>query len=201
MRAGVAKGYAVGTRSMVGEFAHPTPWIVPDVPRSLEAQPMIFRPTHKLARKIGVALSERLPLDANPFADWSANLFIFERVQHVILTNTASLYSMLMLGRGITDDSRFLDRAVTCMREFMSDDRNEDLFREFVMPHAGMALFSKSLDRSVLGSMNELVYLAKWHLADGLSLAGASRQVNHTPMSPLRYRNPREAFRSLKEES
>ena len=42
------------------------------------------------------------------FADWSAHLFTAERTQYILISNTASLYSMVMFGRGITDDCRFI---------------------------------------------------------------------------------------------
>ncbi|NOZ21562.1 MAG: hypothetical protein GXP25_10795 [Planctomycetes bacterium] len=39
----------------------------------------------------------------NPFADWPAHLFAADRVQYILATNTPSLYSMAIHGRGITD--------------------------------------------------------------------------------------------------
>ena len=54
---------------------------------------MIFRLSTKLATKLKVAPSKVLPLDKNPFADWSAHFFMGERTQFLIVTNTASLYS------------------------------------------------------------------------------------------------------------
>ena len=68
---------------------------------------MIFRLSQKLATKLKVAPSE-MPLDANPFADWSAHLFTAERMQFVILTNTESLYSTVMSGRGGSPMHSFL---------------------------------------------------------------------------------------------
>jgi hypothetical protein len=55
---------------------------------------MIFRLTHKLAKKIRIAPLQNLPPDRNPFIDWTAHLFTAERVQYLIVTNTTSLYSL-----------------------------------------------------------------------------------------------------------
>jgi hypothetical protein len=33
-----------------------------------------------------------MPLDENPYADWSCHLFTADRTQYIILSNTASLY-------------------------------------------------------------------------------------------------------------
>lgn len=160
---------------------------------------MIFRLTRKLAKKIGITPSQYLPLERNPFADWSAHLFTAQRVQYVIMTNTPSLYSMVMYGRGITDDNLFIKNALSCMSEFMTDDGNEFLFRRLIAPRTGSISFSKMGDRRVLGSINEFVIRAKYHLfEDEVSPFGASHLLNQTPMSYLGYRNPKEAFKSLR---
>jgi len=91
---------------------------------------MIFRLTQKLAKKIGIRPSRCLQLEMNPFADWCVHLFTAQRVQYVIMTNTPSLYSMVMYGRGITNDNQFVKRALSYMSEFMTDDGNEFLFRK-----------------------------------------------------------------------
>ena len=45
-----------------------------------------------------------MPLDGNPFADWSANLFVADRTQYILLSNTRPFYSTVMYGKGITND-------------------------------------------------------------------------------------------------
>ena len=88
---------------------------------------MIFRLSQKLAAKIKVSLKTSAPLGAKPFADWSGNVFTAQRAQYILLTNTASLYSVVTFGRGITDDARFLDGALSAIREFMAEDGTESI--------------------------------------------------------------------------
>lgn len=83
---------------------------------------MIFRLSAKLATKLKVTPSKALPLDKNPFADWSGHAFTAARTQFVIVTNTASLYSTVFYGRGVPSDSHFIERALSSVREFMEDD-------------------------------------------------------------------------------
>ena len=92
---------------------------------------MIFRLSQKLAKKIKEAPKQSLPPEPNPFADWSGHLFTADRTQYMILTNTPSLYSAVMYGRGITNDSQFLDRALNCIRELMMDDGFEFVWNLF----------------------------------------------------------------------
>ena len=162
---------------------------------------MIFRLSQKLAKKIKEAPSQSLPLDSNPFADWSAHLFTADQTQYLIVTNTPSLYSVVMYGKGITTDHEFIDRAGECIREFMGYDGQEFIYRRFVAPATGEVRFSKALNKATTGSMNDLVRCGKlWLVESGLSPFDTSCKLNEMPMSLLKYGNPREAFKALKVE-
>ena len=159
---------------------------------------MIFRLSQKLAAKLKILPKVCLPLDANPFADWSAHLFTAQRTQYFIITNTASLYSVLMYGKGILDDGQFLNAALSALREFLPADGNEFIFRKFIAPVSGKVRFSKALSRSVTGSVNDLVYHATmWMVERELSPFDASFKLNDIPFSALGYKNPREAFKAM----
>ena len=128
---------------------------------------MIFRLTQKLGKKIGVEPTTCLPPASHPFLDWTANLFTVQRVQYIIVTNTQSLYSVVMFGRGITDGNQFLKRALSSMRQLMEDNGNEFLYQRLIAPHTGRISFSKTGDNRVLGSINELIFQATCHLETG----------------------------------
>ncbi|MEX0867448.1 MAG: hypothetical protein WD030_08815 [Pirellulales bacterium] len=159
---------------------------------------MTCRLSQKFATKIHEKPTKSLPLDENPYADWSGHLFTADRTQYVIVTNTASLYSALLFGRGITDDNQFLRRALDTIREVMDDDGLEFIHRRFVAPSTGMVQFSMALNRSVTGSMNDMVQCAKFLLAEEeLSPFDVAFKLNEMPMSALKYVDPREALKYL----
>ena len=126
-----------------------------------------------------------MPLDDNPYADWSAHLFTSDRVQYIILTNTASLYSCVMYGKGITDDGTFIDRALSTMRDFTADDGQQFVYRKFIAPASATVYFAKALNRSVTGSMNDHVHAAKFLLPDDMAPGEIGYRLNETPMSAL----------------
>ena len=160
---------------------------------------MIIRVSAKLGKKIHVMPTQSLPLDANPFADWSAHIFTADRTQYILITNTASLYSMVMYGKGITNDSLFLQRAISLIGDVLKDDGHEFIFERLVAPASSRVFFSKALNRTVTGSMNDLVYQAKSYLIEGLmSPYDTSFRLNAMPMGQLKYDNPREALLKLK---
>ena len=163
---------------------------------------MILRLSQKLAKKVHESPTRVLPLDANPFADWSAHLFTADRTQYIIFSNTASMYSAVLYGAGITWDGELIQRGLGQVREVMMDDELDFFYQRFVAPASGTVRFSKSLNRSVTGLMNDFVAHAKLLLADGeLSPYEVSFKLNETPMAPHRYANPREVLKSLQPES
>lgn len=159
---------------------------------------MIFRLTQKLAKKLDAYLNPCLPVAENPFLDWHAHLFTADRARYIIVTNTASLYSMVMPGRGIRDENEFIQATVSLMRDFMSLDGNEFYYKRFVTPMAPIML-CKTGDRRILGSMNDLIYLAKVDLKEfQMSPFDTSKRLNETPMSVLANGHPKDAFRALR---
>ncbi|MFH0795020.1 MAG: hypothetical protein V2A74_13420 [bacterium] len=159
---------------------------------------MILRLTARLGKKIGVFPSRSLPAEPNPFADWTAHLFTAERVQYILITNTASLYSMVTYGAGITSDSSFLARMTSCMGEFIRDDGHEAIFERHISPSTAQIFLSKTLNRAVTGSMNDLAFNAKTLIIERqISPYDVSFLLNQILMSYLKYKVPREAFESL----
>lgn len=159
---------------------------------------MIIRVSAKLSKKIHLTPEKSLPADENPFADWSAHLFTADRTQYILITNTASLYSMVMFGRGIANDWQFLDRITSYMSEFIRDNGYEFIYERLIAPSMGNVAFSKALNRSVTGSMNDLVFMAKTRLVEQeVSPYDVSFWLNEVPMSYLKMGRPKDAFEAL----
>jgi len=165
---------------------------------------MIFRLSQMLAKKLKAGNLVSVPFGENPYADWSAHLFTVARTQYIIVANTKSLYSVVMYGKGITDDSHFIDRALSSLREFMEADGLTFVYQRFVAPASGSVQFAKAANRSATGSMNELIKFAKLLLGEGeLSPHDVGFNLNDILLSALArsktdfYWKPREAFKSL----
>ncbi len=165
---------------------------------------MIVRISHKLNIKIKAGPLPQQPLDENPFADWSAHQFVADRTQYILLSNTKSLYSTVMYARGITGDGRFIERALSSLREFMEDDGQAFVYHRFIAPASTTVRFAKALDRTVTGCMNELIVQATALLAEGeLSPFDVGFRLNEILLSALaaskaeKYGTPRDAFKSM----
>ena len=163
---------------------------------------MILRLSQKLNKKIKAGPLKAMPLDDNPYADWSCHLFTADRTQYILMSNTKSLYSCVMFGKGITDDSRFIERVLSSIREFMEDDGQAFVYQKFIAPASGTVSFAKALNRSVTGSMSDLVKHAEsWLIEHELSPFDVGFKLNQIPLSVFGYRSPREAFKDLVNEA
>jgi hypothetical protein len=165
---------------------------------------MIFRLSQSLISKIKEGHLPTAALDKNPYADWSARLFRADRTQYILLSNTASLYSVVMFGRGISYDGQFINHAVDCLRECMTHDGLGLIYTNFIVPAMGTIRFCKPLNRSVTGSMNELELIAKRLLKTGeWAPFDLGAKLNETLLAALGgkethgYATPREAFKQL----
>lgn len=165
---------------------------------------MILRLTQRLNDKIKAGTLPSAPLDENPYADWSARLFIASRIQYILLSQTVSLYSVAMYGRGITYDGQFIDRALENIREFMTYDGLGLVYMNFIAPTAGIIRFRRALNRSVTSALNEIEATAKLYLAPGkMSPFDVGFKLNETLLPTIATRapgdraTPREAFKHL----
>jgi hypothetical protein len=164
---------------------------------------MIFRLSQKLNAKIKVGTLGAWPLDENPFADWSAGLLLVGRSQYILVTNTKSLYSTVLPGKGVTDEKTFLERALSSIREFMDADGQEGVYERLVAPVSGSVQFAKALNRSVTGSMNDMTkHAAYWLSAGDVSPVEIGSRLKGIPMSALKHDGsthgfPRDAFKAM----
>lgn len=165
---------------------------------------MILRLSQKLNTKIKAGKLTEMPLDKNPYADWSCHLFTADRTQYILLSNTASLYSCVMFGKGITDDSRFIERALSTIREFMEDDGQAFIYQKFIALASAQVSFAKAVNRKVTGSINELVMAATQSLESGdVAPHDVGFGLNDLLLSAIAseekrsYGRPKEAFKRL----
>jgi hypothetical protein len=104
----------------------------------------------------------------------------------------------------VSGDGHFIERALSSIREFMEEDGQEFIYRRFIAPASASVRFAKALDRSVTGSMNDLIRHATAWLAEGdPSPHDVGIRLNDILLSALPgsksvpYGRPRDAFREL----
>ncbi|VTT97572.1 Uncharacterized protein OS=Pelobacter carbinolicus (strain DSM 2380 / Gra Bd 1) GN=Pcar_1474 PE=4 SV=1 [Gemmataceae bacterium] len=164
---------------------------------------MILRLPLKLNARIGGGTVGAMAPHANPLLDWSVRAFEAGRNEYVLLSNTRSLYSAVLDGVANENAARFAERVVGLIRAILEGAGHGTLVGHRDEPAIGWVQFAKALDRSVTGSMNELVAYAEMLLAGGdLSVPEVGVRLNDLLLSALaggadKYGTPRGAFAAL----
>lgn len=146
----------------------------------------ILRLTSKLATKIKVRLPPEPTLLVDVYSDWCAHTFT-AGIHYVIFTNSYSLLSIVVPGRGLTSREALMDAFAKGVESYGRASGRANIFRRFVLaPAAQDVRLEKIGDRSVLGSMNELIFLARCDLIEGgVTAEVATKRLNVVPMSML----------------
>lgn len=163
---------------------------------------MILRLSEKLAAKIDAPEAEAMALADDPLTDFTARLFTVARTQYVLVSNTASLYSVLLPGRGMRSPHELIIPFLRTLEDQLAREGFTDAYQTRIAPGSGAIVYGKALSRSVTGSMNDQVVQAKRTLADGIDLDASADILNGMPLFTLidargRYAQPREALRRL----
>jgi len=162
---------------------------------------MVLRFTGKLSKKLKIGPITKVERDPGPFLEWYANLFTANRTQYILVTEARSLLSIVIYGRGVVDDSIFINHFLSFLREYLDEKGNRLIFERVIGPNSGQITMSKTASKSILGSMNDMVSMSKFTLQrEDVSLMYLTEMINRTPFKAIDYQSPLEAFGNLKVE-
>jgi hypothetical protein len=152
---------------------------------------MILRATKKVRDRIGLKASDcEPPNHASRFLEeWYVNSITIDRRQYLIFSEAITLYSVVVLSKGITS------------RKILEEQAIDILFKQFKY-HAGLdgrifeslaqsIFILKAHDRSILSSMNQLVFAAQY---GGDDPSQGFDDLNDLILGILKYDSPRDAF-------
>lgn len=154
----------------------------------------VLRCTAKLLNAMGLGPSD-LKVDTEatkPWLEWYANLLLLHRRKCLLVTNAATLYSVFVPAVRKVDlqniDSLFREQLEKSMA-IIGIDRHDS---ERVLADLGRAVFAKTVDRSVLGSMTDLAIQIQYNMAlrgelEELDTMALHRDLNSVPMGALGY--------------
>lgn len=152
-----------------------------------------------MAKKLKINQLPTVNDDPGPYLEWYSNVFRANRVQYIITTEAKSLLTIVMYGRGITDENTFIRNWLGLLRDYLLDIGGEFILQRIIGPQTDEFSFAKTASRSILGSMNDMVDMSKFMLrVKDMSPWDLADFTNQTPFSALDYRNPFEAFKDLK---
>jgi hypothetical protein len=160
---------------------------------------LTLRPTKMLARRLHLAVPAAPPPVTNRVADWCAHEFTASRHRSLLFWNTAAFLPVLVHGRGVRDDCDLIMRLIDGLKLVMTGNDLEFHFQRWIVPELAAVQLAPIPSRSVLGTMNDFMIMAKYHLAArNQSPLEISELMAKAPLSALGMNSPAKAFRSLR---
>lgn len=145
-------------------------------------------------------------LNAEPkfsyLGSWHANLIYIDRRKCVLFVNDKTLFNFIAPDVSRTE-IRNLDVLfrgyLSCV---LSEEGFENSLRQNIMSEYDEISYAQTNNRSVLGSMNDLMFHYKHHiLAEGgihsPAIPGIIRRLNEMPMGAIKYAYPIEALKAM----
>lgn len=127
---------------------------------------MVFHLTQRLRKKLKVEPETGSHAVANPLLRWYAHLFFSKREQWILATNEATLLSLLMPGRGLSNPAKFADYFHVLLEDYLEALLLREVYEQLVEPYAGEFVIAKTESRSMLASMNDTIYCSKHYVCD-----------------------------------
>lgn len=160
---------------------------------------MIIRFTDKLSKKLKLGKISRIEKYPGPFLEWYAHLFSIQRTQYILVAEATSLYTVIMYGRGVVDDNTFLKHFFSFLRENLEEIEGRMIYERIIAPNSARITLSKTINKSVLGSINEMVNISKIVVeSEDMSPFDLSDYLNNTLFKFINYKSPLAAFKSMK---
>ncbi len=131
--------------------------------------------------------------------NWHANLILVQRRKCVLFTNDETLFSLFISRLKKQDfknlESIFIKNLILCL----SLDNLGQYIDKIENEYSSSICFTKSRNRSILGSMNDMVHIIHAHL-DGMDIDNIddhslNKILNRTPFKTNKYRYATECIR------
>jgi hypothetical protein len=128
--------------------------------------------------------------------DWYANVLFLRHQQLIVCTSERSLLSVIVPAKGLDELPIRLRNAAQSLFEALQLPR---VGAEGELHEMRQLVVGKTLNRSVLGTMNDIIQHCRWHAANRrtLELRALELELAEMPAQPLAYGLPREQAAAL----
>ncbi|AJS61169.1 DUF6933 domain-containing protein [Paenibacillus sp. IHBB 10380] len=157
---------------------------------------MFIECTKKCSEAMKIKTNDVVPMKREPFYEWHANLFMFDRRKGVILMNNQTRYCIVLYGLKAEHFKKFESIVLSAIREtFLAEGFSENKVDTY-MDNCGEVIYTKTHDRSILSQISEFLISITWEIEefipnDHLNLIELNRWVGNNLMcGTLGYAHP-----------
>jgi hypothetical protein len=126
--------------------------------------------------------------------NWHSNIFDYGKIYGVLITNDKTLFSFYLFGYKSSDFKHFTEIIKEDIFKIMVNSGFEQKQFEPVLESMENITFSKSDNRGVLASMNQMLPYIHHQLEQEKDLLGINIGLNNMPNNKLDWKKPREEF-------
>ena len=154
-----------------------------------------LRCTAKLLKRLGIGDPREPPAPENVLGDWYANILFTHTGHYLLLLSERSRLPVLLSARDLHSlERRFLQTLPEVLRDIGVPSHQIDCEITLMQP----LYYGKTANRSVLGTLNDFGFLAKYWLSPGdLSPYDVNLRLARAPCQPLQSKFPDKETRSL----
>jgi hypothetical protein len=151
---------------------------------------MIFRLTKKSQAKLKTGKLSKVPENVL-FNEWYINVFFSNRHRYFIISNAATLVTVIIPGAGIKNEADLFESVFDAMGELFNAIGCPFIFQRNIEPEIHDITLADTCNMKILGSMNDMVLNAKYHLeVDNMQPLDVSRSINETPFGYIGMETP-----------
>jgi hypothetical protein len=127
----------------------------------------------------------------NEFFKWHANVFRMEKKNNLIIMNNKTRYCFILFGIKKEHFKNFNQIFVKALTDNLRAEGISDSKITEYVNNANQIKFAKTYDRSVLGSMTDMVKMTEFLIEDYLpiqemNIIGLNKKNNHSPIVKLK---------------
>ena len=157
---------------------------------------MLISCTKKLADALKIKVFEVVPSRRDPLYEWHANLFVYQRRKGIIVMNNLTRYSVVLYGLKAEHFKKFNELVLSAIEQtFRAEGFSDEVISNYMRTSSHM-IYAKSSDRSILGQINDVLYMMEYHMEDYLPTESVymielSKKMSRTPMGKhIKYTYP-----------
>ena len=153
---------------------------------------LTFRCTQRVLRRLGIEAIADAPMSTTRLGDWYTNLLLVQRHRLLIFVSEPTLLSVFI---PVNELSTLIPRFRRGLAEVLQALGAPTRAIEAEISDMETVAFAATVNRSVLGSMNDLIFQAKWELKGNpqQTLLELGLKLSQILCKPLGYRLPQEA--------
>lgn len=158
----------------------------------------VFRLTQKMLKEMDAEPTE-VKMSV-PLTSWHVNLYMINRKKSIVFVNDRSLLCLILTGVRNTQYKKLSDIFRIQLHKYLTSEGLEDALIQAYINEGNKVTISGSSNRSVLGTMNEIMFVTKEMSRQFTDQQECNRWMNRVIYKPIDYERPIEVFkREMKE--